>query len=385
MRFILASLFATAATISIAQAATVEILPGGPLPLPDQQAEASVFVRTSVELPSGQQRDVNLPDRRTVNAGVSEGFTSISGSVSGQQLQAGMPDSTGFEAMAGPDRFFYSANADSVALVTVPNLGVSPEIQTQAEVNIERAQDTRNNRRADAAASGALAYQAKLNRIDGSALGLMIDFAPISVTILADMEASVTPGDFSDIALVARGSASVLASVAPISVNDAGGLDFDASLTDVLFSESVNARSDGTTFQDLDDRLKTTSFGADIQVGQDLYIGKTATSNVDALLKLPQNISVTASAQAVVDPVFSFDQARFDQLYGEQCLQVLGTACPAMDTLFSLSLSPFVGNGFGPSVSEPGPAPVPLPLSAAFLLTAVAGMGLTKRRAQPAG
>ncbi|MEL7082699.1 MAG: hypothetical protein AAGK82_15005, partial [Pseudomonadota bacterium] len=61
MRFILASLFATAATISIAQAATVEILPGGPLPLPDQQAEASVFVRTSVELPSGQQRDVNLP------------------------------------------------------------------------------------------------------------------------------------------------------------------------------------------------------------------------------------------------------------------------------------------------------------------------------------
>ncbi len=385
MRFILAPLLATAASFSIAQAATIEILPGGPLPLPEQQAEVSVFTRTSVQVPSGQRRTVNLPDRRTVNAGTSEGFTSISGSVGGQQLQAGQPDSTGFDTTVGSDRFFYSANADSDVLITVPNLFVSPEIQTQAEVSIERAQDTRNTRRADAAASGAMAYQAKLNRIDGSALGLTIDFAPISVTILADMQASVTAGDFSDIALLARGSASVLASAAPISVNDAGGLNFDASLTDVLFSESVNARSDGTTFQDLEDKLKTTTFGADIQVGQDLYIGKTATSNVDALVKLPQNISVTASAQAVVDPVFSFDQVRFDQLYGEQCLQVLGTVCPEMDTLFSLSLSPFVGNGFGPSDSEPGPAPVPLPLSAVFLLTAVAGMGLTKRRAQAAG
>lgn len=382
---------------STASAATlIEILPGGPLPLPEEKAEASILagVPTFAEPPTENTIGEQIPEvaaKATLDAGISAGFTPVSGAVDTVALKQGKPAKIGISAFDSDDNGDFVSlekRAVSQSLVTVPNLVASPVVDTIAEASVKRSQnfDLFDDEQLAAFANGALAYQAKIDRVNFAALGFDVPVAPLSVTIKSDLNATLEPVgvDSSGARAQSTASALVVGSTSPIMTTEEGALSYsaDPDLTTILFANSVAAGIGGGEFVPEAFFGEPTIVSIDVPPDQKFFLGKQARSSI--FLNLTSaNGELTGFAQAIVDPVLSFDQDRFEDLYGDDCFDALGTACPAMDTLFSLSLSPFVGNGDAPYVPQVLPSttvpPVPLPLGAWLLLSGLAMLGVKRR------
>lgn len=180
----------------------------------------------------------------------------------------------------------------------------------------------------------------------------------------------------------ASASGTVTVSTDPITVDAFGNLDIpipdDDTLTEDIFSENVFAsRFDG--FVDtLEPALREFRVKGDVIPSVPGWLGKTVTAGVSVTTD-GASPNGAGEATAIVDPVILFDEAEFQARYGGVCASVLGSACPAMTSLFDLQMSPFVGNGFLPDTG-PSSTPIPLPAGAWLLGSAMASLVLLRKQ-----
>lgn len=262
-------------------------------------------------------------------------------------------------------------NGVSRAIVSVP-ASASPQVDVSAEAIATRPPDSSRTGSAGAAAAAALTYEALITQTWTPA-GLTFSTAPVIAEISTFISAKVSEVSSAGDAF-AQGVTEVRISDRRLTVGP--GATFiaeDPARVESLFA-TVDVFGAGADVFDPGVNAVALTF----PVGAPVWVGKRAQVNVSAgiapglgLGTVPFFGEATAFAEAVVDPVLLFDQVRFQSDFGALCLAAGLGACPAMEDIFSLEVSPGFGNGT---------AVIPLPPSLALLLTGFGWLACIARR-----
>ena len=257
----------------------------------------------------------------------------------------------------------------SDSLVSAPRKA-SPQVDVSAESVATRPPDSRRSGLVGADAPAALAYQAIVTQTATPA-GLTFGEIPVTATISAFLSVE-TEGLGVPLNVAASALVEVLISDARLTVGPRATLvasepDRVDALTAELFSEGTDS-----AVSDAGPRR------VDLLVPVDtvLWVGKRASVETTARLSQGSDLEVAefearSFARALVDPIFTFDDARFQTLYAADCAAAGLPACPDADSLFDFAVSPGFANG---------PAVILTPPSVALLLTGVAGLVAARRR-----
>ena len=291
---------------------------------------------------------------------ITETFTAQSGSL--ELDTAGSGSST----IARPGGVTVDLSAVAAGLAAG---GAEPQAQASANASssVSGGSSTAIGSSADVATS--LKYQL---RLDASAVSedLVIGFVPVDIQIQSFVTASVdAPGVNSGVGSAAR--ALVYLSDGDITIGSTGRVT-PAFADRLIYSDFASASGLGP-LEDTSDL--TTDLTRSFLTGTTYTVVKTAQAEVTAANSGAN--SASGDAEAVVDPIFTVNQAAFDAEYGAQCLVVFGGACPDVSALFSFSYSEGVTQGV---VS--GPTPIPLPASMSLLAIGFAALGYLRRRAR---
>lgn len=249
----------------------------------------------------------------------------------------------------------------------------APQAQADAEAFATRTPGSFSFGVVEAEASAALAFEAVVAR-KTSSLPPRLSFGeiPVNANILTSLVVA-NDGDKSNPDAEAEASAQVVLSDRFVSVGSRGTLTFDRARSEVfdLSLRTADLFEKGT--ETVDGRLDV--FELLLPVDSLLWVGKRA--SVATVAALPNEFFVDgrfearANATAIVDPIFSFDQDRFESIYGTECRDAGLVRCPDMTSLFEFNFSPGFGNGV---------AAIPLPPGLALILSAIACLGGLSRR-----
>ena len=266
------------------------------------------------------------------------------------------------------------------AIVSIP-AGASPQVEARAQAVVSQ-NPTVLNGWVGVDSAAALAYEAVVRRPSsvvrrpssvvrriGGPAGLTFGLLPLTADIFSflSVETTVSSGRAE---AFAGASAEVVLSDQPVTVGSRGTLIFERSRAEVL-SRGVSSRDNGEGV--FDPGLSRINVAVPLDTA--FWIGKRAMVRTSVGVSgdsgaLDGGFEATGVSEAVVDPVLSFDQSLFEQLYFAECAAAGLDLCPDAASLFAIELSPGVGNGF----RSPSPAVIPLPGAGVLMLSWLGGL-----------
>lgn len=273
-------------------------------------------------------------------------------------------------AVTVPSFFPFPDSEDVVsrqAIARVEGFGApQPQVIASVDANVKASttapvdQSYRPRRINESAnASSRLIYEF---RIEPTGLfGSVGDLLPIDITILASFTSETLI--LGNPTSVTRASASTtgLVYLTEGTVSRVGTQP-TADASDVIFE----------VFSDGVEEFEETG-EAVLEAGTLYSITKFVSASASVLTETQPRVAgeVSASAQAILDPILSFNQTRFDAFYGDDCLAFFGSECPSVNELYSIAFAPGI---------QPVVAPIPLPTSGILLASVIGLLGFGSAR-----